>query len=93
MTVEELLNLKDGDYKAEFTDLKAYKYKINVKSNYSGFKTWISITNEVPETLHSKVIVSMSDTDFLLFSTESVHGMGISSRTEPSWLEYLMITE
>lgn len=96
MTTEQLLNLPSGTYKATFEDLPRYKFDVLVEHNKvfeSGprYKKWITIMSEEPETIHSKVHVSVSDNNYVLFSSEAVIGLGIASNTPPTWLEYFKI--
>lgn len=98
MTLEELFSLPDGDYEAELEDLSVYSYKMNIQSDVTFktgyiYKKWITIKLSSPNSIYDYVSISKSDEDYVLFNTESVFGLGISSTTEPSWFEYFKIKE
>lgn len=96
MTLDELFKLPTGEYKGYMEDMEHLKYNILIQNNIvsaSGdrWKKWITIMSEEPETIHSKLHISVSSNNFTLFSTEAVMGMGIATQTIPSWFEYFKI--
>jgi hypothetical protein len=101
MTVEELFNLPDGNYEAVLEDLSIYKYQVKVESDRSfksstsnyDYKKWIEIKLSSPNSIYDIVYATKSAADYILFSTEAVSGLTISTTMEPAWLEYFKIKE
>jgi hypothetical protein len=99
MTLDELFSLPDGIYEAYLEDLRdVYSYGVVIRSNVT-FKTgytyekWITIKLFNADRVTDAVNISKSDEGYVLFSTEAVSGLGISSNNEPTWFEYFKIKE
>lgn len=98
MKLDELLNLPPGNYKGYMEDIERLKYDVKIENNIvtlggHSYKKWITITSEEPETIHSKLNISVSANNYTMFSTEAVMGMGIATQTVPAWFEYFKIVK